>query len=144
MHRHWQALIGAGLLVLACGAPAQGLDRNDVGAMQRVIDAQLDAFARDDTGSTTSAAPCWRSLQTWQPGSPGCWCREAAPIQPTKATRANMAPSQRMFRRDGFIRPCTLRSASRFQPRVSPVVAFHPFRAAQIMPTPQTINRSGQ
>lgn len=58
MHRHWQALLGAGLLVLACGAPAQGLDRDAVGAMQRVIDAQLDAFSRDDDqGAFAFASP---------------------------------------------------------------------------------------
>lgn len=57
-HRRWQALLGAGLLVLACGAAAQGLDREDVGAMQRVIDAQLDAFARDDAqGAFAFASP---------------------------------------------------------------------------------------
>jgi hypothetical protein len=58
MYRHWQALLGAALLVLACGAPAQGLERQDVGAMQRVIDAQLDAFARDDEqGAFAFASP---------------------------------------------------------------------------------------
>ncbi|MEO8718342.1 MAG: DUF4864 domain-containing protein [Burkholderiales bacterium] len=29
MERHWQALLGAGLLALACGAPAQDLGRDD-------------------------------------------------------------------------------------------------------------------
>jgi Domain of unknown function (DUF4864) len=42
------ALLGAALLALACGAAAQELGRDEVGAMQRVIDAQLQAFARDD------------------------------------------------------------------------------------------------
>ncbi|MDH3319824.1 MAG: DUF4864 domain-containing protein [Betaproteobacteria bacterium] len=46
--RHWQALLGAALLALACGSVAQDLGREEVGAMQRVIDAQLEAFARDD------------------------------------------------------------------------------------------------
>jgi len=46
--RRWQALLGAVLLALACGGAAQEPDRDEVGAMQRVIDAQLDAFARDD------------------------------------------------------------------------------------------------
>jgi hypothetical protein len=58
-HRHWQALLGAALLALACGgAAAQGLAREEVGAMQRVIDAQLDAFARDDEqGAFAFASP---------------------------------------------------------------------------------------
>lgn len=57
-HRHWQSLLGAALLVLACGAAAQGLDRDEVGAMQQVIDAQLDAFARDDEqGAFAFASP---------------------------------------------------------------------------------------
>jgi len=57
-NRHWQALLGAALLVLACGAAGQGLGRDEVGAMQRVIDAQLDAFARDDEqGAFAFASP---------------------------------------------------------------------------------------
>lgn len=57
-HRHWQALLGAALLVLAGGAAAQDLDREAVGAMQRVIDAQLEAFARDDEqGAFAMASP---------------------------------------------------------------------------------------
>lgn len=56
--RHWQALLGAALLVLACGASGQELGRDEVGAMQRVIDAQLDAFARDDErGAFAFASP---------------------------------------------------------------------------------------
>lgn len=47
VHRS-QALLGAALLALACGGAAQELGRDEVGAMQRVIDAQLQAFARDD------------------------------------------------------------------------------------------------
>jgi Domain of unknown function (DUF4864) len=43
-----QALLGVALLALACGAAAQELGRDEVGAMRRVIDAQLQAFARDD------------------------------------------------------------------------------------------------
>lgn len=54
--RHWQALLGAVLLVLAGGAGAQALDRDAVGAMERVIDAQLDAFARDDDKEAFSFA----------------------------------------------------------------------------------------
>lgn len=46
--RRCQVLLGAALLALACGAAAQELGRDEVGAMQRVIDAQLQAFARDD------------------------------------------------------------------------------------------------
>lgn len=56
--RRWQALLGAGLLALACSGAAQELGREDVGAMQRVIDAQLDAFARDDEqGAFEIASP---------------------------------------------------------------------------------------
>jgi Domain of unknown function (DUF4864) len=56
--RHWQALLGAAMLVLACGASAQALDGEEVGAMRRVIDAQLDAFARDDEqGAFAFASP---------------------------------------------------------------------------------------
>ena len=54
--RHWQALLGAALLVLAGATAAQALDREAVGAMQRVIDAQLDAFARDDEQEAFSFA----------------------------------------------------------------------------------------
>ncbi len=54
----WQALLGAGLLAVACSGAAQPLGREDVGAMQRVIDAQLDAFARDDEqGAFDFASP---------------------------------------------------------------------------------------
>ncbi len=57
-YRRWQALLGAALLVLAGGTAAQGLGREDVGAMQRVIDAQLEAFARDDEqGAFAFASP---------------------------------------------------------------------------------------
>ena len=57
-YRRWQALLGAVLLVLAGSVAAQGLGREDVGAMQRVIDAQLDAFARDDEqGAFAFASP---------------------------------------------------------------------------------------
>lgn len=56
--RHWRALLGAGLFALACAATAQDLGREEVGAMQRVIDAQLDAFARDDEqGAFEFASP---------------------------------------------------------------------------------------
>jgi len=54
----WQALLGAAMLALACSAAAQELGREEVGAMQRVIDAQLDAFARDDEqGAFAFASP---------------------------------------------------------------------------------------
>jgi hypothetical protein len=57
-YRRWQALLGAVLLVLAGSVAAQGLGREEVGAMQRVIDAQLDAFARDDEqGAFAFASP---------------------------------------------------------------------------------------
>jgi len=57
-YRCWQALLGAALLVLAGSVAAQGLGREEVGAMQRVIDAQLDAFARDDEqGAFAFASP---------------------------------------------------------------------------------------
>ena len=57
-YRRWQALLGAALLVLAVSVAAQGLGREEVGAMQRVIDAQLDAFARDDEqGAFAFASP---------------------------------------------------------------------------------------
>jgi hypothetical protein len=56
--RRWQALLGAALLVLAASSAAQELGREDVGAMQRVIDAQLAAFARDDEqGAFDFASP---------------------------------------------------------------------------------------
>jgi len=56
--RRWQALLGAALLVLAGSSAAQELGREDVGAMQRVIDAQLAAFARDDEqGAFAFASP---------------------------------------------------------------------------------------
>lgn len=46
--RSWQAVAGAALLALAGSAGAQALSSADVGEMRRVIDAQLEAFARDD------------------------------------------------------------------------------------------------
>jgi hypothetical protein len=56
--RHWRLLLGAAMLVLACGAAAQELGREEVSAMQRVIDAQLDAFAHDDEqGAFDFASP---------------------------------------------------------------------------------------
>lgn len=56
--RHWRVPLGAALLALACAAPAQDLGRDEVGAMRRVIDAQLDAFARDDDqGAFAFASP---------------------------------------------------------------------------------------
>jgi Domain of unknown function (DUF4864) len=54
--RRCQALLGALLLAVAAGAPAQDLDRDEVGAMQRVIDAQLQAFARGDEQKAFSLA----------------------------------------------------------------------------------------
>lgn len=51
-----RALLGALLLALACAAPAQPLDGDEVSAMRRVIDAQLAAFARDDSESAFSLA----------------------------------------------------------------------------------------
>lgn len=57
-YRRWQALLGAALLVLAGSIAAQELGREEVGAMRRVIDAQLDAFARDDEqGAFAFASP---------------------------------------------------------------------------------------
>ncbi|MEX0637686.1 MAG: DUF4864 domain-containing protein [Burkholderiales bacterium] len=56
--RRWQPLLGAALLVLAGSVAAQELGREEVGAMQRVIDAQFDAFARDDEqGAFAFASP---------------------------------------------------------------------------------------
>lgn len=54
--RQLQPLLGAVLLVLACGVAAQGLARDEVGAMQRVIDAQLEAFASGDEQQAFSLA----------------------------------------------------------------------------------------
>lgn len=56
MIRLLQSLLGAALLAFAVGAAAQDLERHDVGAMQRVIDAQLEAFARDDDQQAFSLA----------------------------------------------------------------------------------------
>lgn len=54
----WRALAGAALLGFALGAPAQGLAPEEVQAMQRVIDAQLEAFSRDDEqGAFAFASP---------------------------------------------------------------------------------------
>jgi hypothetical protein len=53
-----RALLGAVLLGLACAAPAQLLDGEEVRAMRLVIDAQLEAFARDDSeGAFSLASP---------------------------------------------------------------------------------------
>jgi hypothetical protein len=53
-----RALLGAVLLGLACAAPAQLLDGEEVSAMRRVIDAQLEAFSRDDSeGAFSLASP---------------------------------------------------------------------------------------
>jgi len=52
------ALLGALLLALAGVAPAQQLGGEEVGAMRRVIDAQLEAFSRDDhEGAFSLASP---------------------------------------------------------------------------------------
>lgn len=56
MIRQLQSLLGAALLAFAVGAAAQDLERHEVGAMQRVIDAQLEAFARDDEQQAFSLA----------------------------------------------------------------------------------------
>lgn len=56
MIRQSQSLLGAVLFALAFGATAQGLARDEVGAMQRVIDAQLEAFARGDEQQAFSLA----------------------------------------------------------------------------------------
>jgi hypothetical protein len=54
----WRVLVGAALLVCACGTAAEELNADDVGAMQRVIDAQLAAFSRDDEqGAFSFASP---------------------------------------------------------------------------------------
>ena len=54
----WRALVGAALLACGCGAAAEPLSSDDVGAMRRVIDAQLAAFARDDEqGAFSLASP---------------------------------------------------------------------------------------
>lgn len=51
-------LLGAALLGLAGAAPAQPLDGDAVGAMRRVIEAQLEAFSRDDSeGAFSLASP---------------------------------------------------------------------------------------
>jgi hypothetical protein len=53
-----RALLGALLLAVACAAPAQALDGEAVSAMRRVIDAQLEAFSRDDhEGAFSLASP---------------------------------------------------------------------------------------
>lgn len=53
-----RALLGAVLLGMACAAPAQPLDAEDVRAMREVIDAQLEAFSRDDhEGAFSLASP---------------------------------------------------------------------------------------
>ncbi len=56
MIRQLQSLMGGALLVLAFGVTAQVLGRDEVGAMQRVIDAQLEAFARGDEQQAFSLA----------------------------------------------------------------------------------------
>jgi hypothetical protein len=53
-----RVLLGALLLAVACAAPAQTLDGDEVRAMRRVIDAQLEAFSRDDEeGAFSLASP---------------------------------------------------------------------------------------
>ena len=53
-----RALLGALLLALAGAAPAQLLGGEEVSAMRRVIDAQLEAFSRDDhEGAFSLASP---------------------------------------------------------------------------------------
>ncbi len=53
-----RALLGALLLALACAAPAQLLEHGEVSEMRRVIDAQLEAFSRDDhEGAFSLASP---------------------------------------------------------------------------------------
>lgn len=54
--RQIHTLAGAMLLALACAVSAQDLGRDEVGAMQRVIDAQLEAFARGDERQAFSLA----------------------------------------------------------------------------------------
>jgi hypothetical protein len=53
--RRCQLLLGA-VLLAAAAAAAQELGRDEVGAMQRVIDAQLQAFAQDDEQKAFSLA----------------------------------------------------------------------------------------
>jgi hypothetical protein len=54
----WRTLLGSLLLACALPAAADGLSAEDVGAMRRVIDAQLDAFSRDDEqGAFALASP---------------------------------------------------------------------------------------
>lgn len=53
-----RALLGTLLLAVVCAAPAQPLGGEEVSAMRRVIDAQLDAFSRDDhEGAFSLASP---------------------------------------------------------------------------------------
>jgi len=53
-----RALLGALLLACACAAAAQQLGGEEVSAMRRVIDAQLEAFSRDDhEGAFSLASP---------------------------------------------------------------------------------------
>ena len=53
-----RALLGALLLAFACAAAAQQLGGEEVSAMRRVIDAQLEAFSRDDNeGAFSLASP---------------------------------------------------------------------------------------
>jgi len=54
----WRALAGAALLGCALGAGAEGLAPDEVQAMRQVIDAQLEAFSRDDAqGAFAFASP---------------------------------------------------------------------------------------
>ena len=53
-----RALLAALLLAFACTAAAQQLGGEEVSAMRRVIDAQLEAFSRDDhEGAFSLASP---------------------------------------------------------------------------------------
>lgn len=53
-----RALLAALLLAFACMAAAQQLGGEEVSAMRRVIDAQLEAFSRDDhEGAFSLASP---------------------------------------------------------------------------------------
>jgi hypothetical protein len=53
-----RALLAALLLAFACAAAAQQLGGEEVSAMRRVIDAQLEAFSRDDhEGAFSLASP---------------------------------------------------------------------------------------
>ena len=53
-----RAVLGALLLAFACAAAAQQLRGEEVSAMRRVIDAQLEAFSRDDyEGAFSLASP---------------------------------------------------------------------------------------